>query len=51
MSYLKEFDVVDSTFMMPGFTNAISPIKLTKAKIRLATVSIDMRLFDLEEVE
>ena len=50
-SHLKEFDVIDSTFMMPGFTTATSPIKLTKARIRLATVSIDVRLFDLEEAE
>ena len=50
-SHLKEFHVVDSTFQMPGFVTAISPIKLNKAYIRLATVSIDVRLFDLQESE
>ena len=50
-SHLKEFYVVDSTFQMPLFATPTSPMKLNHAFIRLATVSIDVRLFDLEDAE
>ena len=48
---LKKFEAIETMFPMPTFTTGTSPMKLKSARIRLTTASINVRLFDLSEVE
>ena len=48
---LTSFEAIETMFPMPTFTTVTSPMKLKSARIRLTTASINVRLFDLSEVE
>ena len=49
--HLNNFEAVETMFPMPVYTAITSPMKLKSARIRLSTASINVRLFDLQNVE